>query len=435
MSSHKLSLPAAIIINLNIMIGAGIFINTIPLAQYAGKYSPLIYLFVGILMLPLVWGIAKLLKIYPGGSFYTFGTKSMSPTVGFFSAWSYFTCKLASSMLMIHFFSQIVSALIPIIARINIFLLDLIILSIFTLLNMLNMKAGSKIQYTFMVLKIIPIAFVIFSGLFLLHGNQCCIPPLMWQQFILGIPFGIYAFTGFEASCSLSRHIKDPEKNAPRAIFISYGLVITILCLYQLLFFTAIGKTLMVASGIQAFPLLVAKLLGFTHLSYKLQAFMQLAIGCSALGGAYGIMYSNNWNLYALAEHGHIFFAKQFAKLNRFGIPVLGILTEMLLSVLYLFVSMGDKAPLQQLAALGSTTAYTASIIALFVVTIRLLTNPGHLILPLLGLMNCFILLGFCIYGLITKGFYPFLVYLIILLFGLLMFYKTKSRQETILKQ
>ena len=98
-SSFKLSLPAAIIINMNIMLGVGLFVNTISLAKMAGIMSPFIYLFVACLMLPLVLTIAKLLKLHPGGSFYAFGAQEISPLFGFLASWSYFISKMASATL------------------------------------------------------------------------------------------------------------------------------------------------------------------------------------------------------------------------------------------------------------------------------------------------------------------------------------------------
>ena len=58
---YRLSLTAAIAINLNIMLGAGVFLNSIPLTKYAGGYSFLPYIIVGVLLIPLIIAIATLL--------------------------------------------------------------------------------------------------------------------------------------------------------------------------------------------------------------------------------------------------------------------------------------------------------------------------------------------------------------------------------------
>ena len=56
-----ISFGAALLTNLNIMIGVGIFVNTAPLIKEAGVFSPLSYLIVGFLMLPLILAINKLM--------------------------------------------------------------------------------------------------------------------------------------------------------------------------------------------------------------------------------------------------------------------------------------------------------------------------------------------------------------------------------------
>jgi len=95
--NHKLSLLAAIFININIMLGTGFFINTVVLTKEAGSLSSSVYLVVALLILPLIMSMAKLLEYSPeSGTFYDFG-KYISPYFGFLSSWSYFTAKLCSS--------------------------------------------------------------------------------------------------------------------------------------------------------------------------------------------------------------------------------------------------------------------------------------------------------------------------------------------------
>ncbi len=69
LQTQKLSLPAAILININIMLGAGIFINTPDLAQRAGWLGFLAYALIGILMFPLILTIAELLRRHPTTGF------------------------------------------------------------------------------------------------------------------------------------------------------------------------------------------------------------------------------------------------------------------------------------------------------------------------------------------------------------------------------
>ena len=166
-AEHKLSLPTAILININIMLGAGIFINTALLAQGAGALGFLSYGTIGILLLPLILSIAALVKLHPSGGFYIFARREINPFFGFLSAWAYFTGKLASAAIMMHTSVLILQLFFPLLAAINPLIIDFTLLTLFISLNMLNMKAGSRIQATFTSLKATALLFAIITGFYL----------------------------------------------------------------------------------------------------------------------------------------------------------------------------------------------------------------------------------------------------------------------------
>ena len=78
MKEQKLSLTSAIFINLNIMMGAGLFINTVVLSQQMQASSIFYLSTIGLLMLPLVFTMSKLVAHFPSGGFYSFA-KPLSP--------------------------------------------------------------------------------------------------------------------------------------------------------------------------------------------------------------------------------------------------------------------------------------------------------------------------------------------------------------------
>lgn len=420
-SSFTLSLPTAILININIMLGAGIFLNTVPLAKFAGALSPLAYLMVGIMMLPLIMSIARLLKLFPGGSFYTFGALGVHPLIGFISAWSYFTGKLASATLMIHFFSQITTSLIPAFSGINPFALDSIIITLFAGLNSLNMRIGSTIQYLFLSLKSTPILFVILAGLYYVSGAHFTPEQLLWHGVPPTIPLVIYAFTGFEASCSLSQHIYNPERNAPRAIFYSFGLVLVTVCTYQAIFYGVLGSKLTgVAHYFEAIPLFIGRIIQSIHTQNTVSALLQLAVAASALGGAYGILFSNNWNLHVLAQNNHLLFSKTIQKLNAHRMPYVCVAIEALFCFWYLWLSGGNNVRLQHIAAFGSVIGYTISIIAL-IVTLRKQYAHGMSI-AYAALASCLGLMALCINGFISQSIIPLYAFLGVIACGIAMY-------------
>lgn len=429
----KLSLTAAILINLNIMLGAGIFLNTAKLAKWSEAVGCLMYPLIGLLLLPLVISIAKLVHIYPEEGFYGYAARSISPFVGFFSSWTYFTGKLASAMLMIHVALSLVQQIIPALQSIPLLLLDFVLLILFIMLNMLNVKTGSKIQVWFMVLKIIPIFFSIFTGLYLFSWRNYSVANLQWSGIPSSLPLVLYAVSGFEAACSLSCQIRNAKRNGPLAIYISYGIMLSIAFIYQFAFYGAVGNTLAsVQNYTGIFPLLLGILLpGYNSLAMTLQIILYCAIAASALGAGYGVLFSNPWNLYAMARHGHVFWPHIFTKMNKFGLPMWCIIIEGVLCALYLIVTHGDQLSLQQTSALACSIAYTISVISLLFLVLYHKTVTMRVWIPLLALINCCLLVGSCVRNFFIFGAYPLLLFMSFLLFGLLMFVYTSRISDT----
>lgn len=419
----------AILININIMLGAGIFVNTTKLIQSAGALSCFMYLLVGLLMLPLILSIAELLRLHPAGGFYTFAQREISPFIGFLSSWCYFTSKLASCMLMTHVSMTLLQTFIPSLAALPIFALDVFIICLYVALNMLNIKAGSAIQTMLIGFKTIPIFFAIFGGLFLISPNNLVDYSMLWDGIFCSLPLVIYAVIGFEAACSVSSKIKDAHKNAPKAVLISFGVVILIATLYQSIFYIACGSQLAHTDYQHAFPTLIHALFGDNIYVHKLIGLLHVAIASSTLGAGYGIIFSNGWNLYTLAQHGHVAYSSLFTKLNKHMIPFACVIAQGVLCLIYLAVSQGNQVPLQQIGSFGCVIAYSFSILALFY---AIKNNKQATIsrwIPILGSLSCVLLLSATFLSFFKNGMSSLIVYAILIFIGVMMYWVMKSKK------
>ena len=428
---QKLSLPAAILININIMLGAGIFLNTPDLAQRAGWLGFLAYALVGVLMLPLILTIAELLRRHPTTGFYGFGALEIHPFIGFISTWSYFTSKLASCTIMIHASVRFIQHVVPALAATSPYVFDIALIIFFILCNMLNMKTGSAIQKTFIFFKMLPVLFIIVSGMLFFNTDMLTIVPQSAHDFITTLPLVLYAILGFEAACSLSNQIENPEKNAPLAVLISFGVVITLSLLYQFFFYAILGEQLANAPYNSIFGMYIDKIMPFSQaLRMKLLGLMQLGIAISALGGAYGIYFSNSWNLHTLAKYKHLYMSALFTNLNKQAIPYMCILTEGFLTFLYLGITQGDAIPLRQLSAFGSTITYTLSSLALVVALWRNRTSNIMFVISLLAVCNCMLLLASCVNNFVIHGIQTLYAFTAILIFGTIMYVMTQRKKN-----
>ncbi len=432
MSTDRLSLPAAIFINVNIMLGVGIFANTVVLSQRAGAFGCFSYAIVALLLLPLIMSIARLIALYPDAGFYGYGANAIHPFAGFIGAWCYFTGKIASATFMLHVGISMLQQVLPAMQTIPTILLDAIVLILFVFLNLLNIKTGSKIQGWLLVLKMVPIWFVVLCGIFIIKGTNLSLANVHFEGILSTIPIVLYAAAGFEATCSLSCRIENARRNGPLAIFISYGFVMLIAFLYQFFFYGAVGSALANQSSyLAAFPLFLQSLFASHSAIMPIaQAVIYAAITASALGAAYGIIYSNYWNLYMLASAGHTFFKKSLTKLSKYQVPYLCLLAEGLIGLMYIGLLQGAQLPLVQTSVLGGSIAYTMSVISLLWIVIKGKLGLKQLWIPLFALFNCILFVVTTINNFRISGLYPFYLFLFFVSCGIGMYAYTEMRKQ-----
>jgi amino acid transporter len=425
---HQLSLSAAILISINVMLGTGLFINSVPLAQIAGCLGFAAYALVGILLLPLIIIIAQLIARYPEGGFYTFGAQELHPFIGFMSAWVYFAGKIASAALMIHASTLFLQTMLPPLAAYNALFIDSITLLFFMFLNMSNTRISHTIQILFFCAKLIPIAVLFMIVLSYFSTIQYTYCPTAWNTLITALPLVLYATIGFETACSLSNRIHNASVNGPRAVLISYGLLVTIYCLFQGCLSVLFGPTL---STMQSFTHLFTAIASYmpSALQTTVALLLSGAVAISALGGAYGILFSNIWNLHALARHNHVWFSSWFSTLNKNHVPRWCIIAEIALCSTYLMASHGAQLPLQQIGALGSVVAYTVSCCAALAAHYRG-TLRSSWILIITALINCLILATICTTYLLQGGNTALYIFFGMHIIGICMFF-TKQQPTT----
>lgn len=424
--NNTISLFSAVIINANIIIGSGVFINTAELARRTGLLGGLNYIIVGFLLFPLILSFVKLLEIYPGGGFYNFCSAALHPFLGFINTWCYFFAKLSSATLSIHIFTLLMQKTFPTLMWINPIMFDVIILGLLLALNMLNVKTGSKIQNWVMLFKIFPLIFVIISGIFFLKADNLTPIHQLWEGIPSAIPLVLHALLGFEVACAISRNLENPRVNGPRAILISYSLVIVLFVLYQTFFYGILGTQLAEQADYRgAFPLLIDQYGISESMRNLLGHIIHLAIATSALSAAFGIIFTNMWNLYSLAELKHTIAPVFIMKRNRFNIPFLCVLAQGIIMLFYMATIYGKTTTFQQLSAFGATITYTLSIMGLLATCIK--TNRSTII-PLLALVNCLALLSVSLYTMWnTSNALPLQILMGIFILGMFTYRKNKE--------
>lgn len=425
MQSQKISLKSAILMNLNIMAGAGIFINIAILTQKLQLLGGLLYLLVGCFTFPLIFTFAQLSQMYPVGGFYAFA-RPMSPFLGFISCWSYFFGKLASVVIYLHVVTRFLQQLVPYpFAHFHPLVISLSILALYMYLNCQNLRLGVIIQQCFAAAKTIPMILLIILGIYHLDLEVFSLFPFNapYMNFIFTLPSVLYCFSGFEAACSVSRNIENAQINAPKAIFYSFFSIILLYITFQ----TLIGTMLMpniskIDDYAQAYPYLMHLVPTNPWLQAKLTTAISLLIGFSAMGAAYGILFSNAWNLYTLAQNNHTFANQTIVTLNKHSAPQIAVFIEGLICILFLAITGGNLLTLQQISTLGGTVMYTISSIAF------LRINPQARALAILSLITCSGFIISCLMSAYQHSLISLYLFLALTILGMLMYWVSSKK-------
>lgn len=419
--SPYLSLPAAIFVNINIMLGSGLFLNSVLLTQKAGALGAAVYPLVGLLILPLIWTFSMLLALIPRGTFYEFGMQ-VHPAVGFLGSWGYFIGKLASAGLSLHMFVYLMQKTNVFFASYPALAWDAAILAFFVFLLLFDVRTGRPMQYAFVCLKGIPILLVLYFSFRYFRLENFSPEALRFEGVGACVPLALFAFAGFEASCSLSKNIVESAKNGPRAIWWSYAIVLTVVTLYQLVLFGVFGMQLASCSDFaEPVRLLVGHVFG-PPLRHIITAAAFFGIAASALGASYGMLYSNVWNLHTLATYRVIPLAAYFERKNRYFAPLWCVVIAGLIEFSYVFFTGGDILFLQRVAAMTSTFTYTVAACALLKMGRR--EGPKVFATAVLAVVSCLVLLGTTVSNALHFGFGAYILYAVLLALGLLSWYR-----------
>ncbi len=388
----------AILICINSIIGAGLFINPRPLTEFAGAYGFLVYLLGMIILFPLVLSIAELARLHPvAGGLYVYSKTYLGRWAGFISAWAYFVGKTTSVATLMHKFVQFFQLRIPGLETLPTLAIDFSLILFFAILNIIGVAIGGRIQYVFSLLKATPLLFTFMLG-------AQFFDPVSFQEIIdlrgviTALPIAIFALLGFEVICAIGNQIVDAKNNIKRVILTSFLIVATINTLFQATIFGCVGHTLAWAPE----PLLaLATQTLEAHL--WIGQFVNGVVFASILGGFFSLMTSNCWNLHTLANNGHFPGKKLLTKINQNNVPWASLLAEVLLACTILLIT-ADQVPLQNMSVFSQIISFFMAITAACYAVINKHTTRLPLFVPVLALFSCFLILGISLHRIISSG-------------------------------
>jgi APA family basic amino acid/polyamine antiporter len=396
-SSKKISLTTAILININIIIGAGVFLNVKPLTEIAGLFGFAGYLLGAILLSPFVYTLGRLAQAHPvAGGLYAYSKEYLSPFLGFISGWSYFIGKTVSAAFLTHAFVSFFQRHISLLEKTPTLLLSSILIFSLIFLNILGANIGGKIQYIFFACKILPFIFTFIFGLTVLQKANLSVIITDARSIISTVPIALYALMGFEITCSIGHLIKNPKKNIFVIILGSFLCVTTIYVLFQSILFGALGTSL-IAPG-ESLTKLGNIVFAYPIIGKSITAL----VFTSVISGSFGLLTSNSWNLHTLAQHKHLPGSKLLSKISKNNVPFVSLLIEGAIACLLLVISKNQIA-LQSMSVFGVVFSFLLCALAAYKAVVRKKLAIATII-PIAAIASCFIILFLCFQKMLFAG-------------------------------
>lgn len=386
--TKKISFLAAVLMNINTIVGSGIYIYPPLMAQAAGGLSFLTWAAAGLLLLPIVLTIAQAARIFPGeGGFYNYCTTALGQDAGFIANWAYLLGYMGTVATLVSVVRDQLSGPIGItFIREYPVIFYFVFIMLISLLNMISIRLISKIQSVITLLKLIPL--MLMFGLIYFYWNS----SFDYQVGRIGdlggtIPFALFSFLGFESCCNISHYIRGGSTKASKVILLAFSISVLLYTVFHLGVLHIMGAQALATQGVHALPLFMGLPQPVAHVcALILLGDMTL----SYINTSYGASLNNVTNINVLAKSGLLLESGFLAKLNRFGMPANASLVHAV-CIFALILFIPSTVVLSALTNLGVCVAFFLTMLAVFVQSWRK-KYYGSYIIAALGFVSVFTL-------------------------------------------
>lgn len=341
-------------ISLGGTIGTGLFLASGGAIHTAGPGGAILsYLIIGVMVYFLMQSLAEMGAYMPvAGSFSTYATKFVDPSLGFALGWNYWynwAITIAAELAAVTMIMKFWFPHTPSIIWSGIFLV------IMFLLNYLSVKGFGEAEYWFSLVKVVTVVIFIITGtlmIFGIMGNEA----VGFKNFTIGdAPFhggfmtmlGIFmaagfSFQGTELLGVAAGETDDPKKAIPSAVKQVFWRIL----LFYVLAILVIGLLIPYTNGklvngdgditVSPFTLIFQKA-GIAFAASVMNAVILTAVLSAGNSG----MYASTRMLWDLAREGKA--PKFLGKLNKNGVPVNALIATTLVGTLAFLASFfGD---------------------------------------------------------------------------------------------
>lgn len=328
-------------------IGTGLFLGAGNSIHLTGPSIIFVYLIISSFMFILLRAIGEMLYVDPNQhSFLNFITRYLGPKTGYFTQWSYWLVVIFMGMAELTAIGTYVQFWLP---QVPVWLTEIIILAILTLLNTLNSKFFGETEFWFGMIKIVAIVGMILTAIVLLFAhyktstntvslrnitNGFQFFPNGLKNFFASFQMVMFAFVAMEFIGMTAAETQNPRPTLKKAInqipiriFLFYiGSLLAIMTIYRWQNIP-VGKSPFV---------MIFQLIGIKWAAALIN-FVVFTSAASALNSA---LFSTTRNLYSLSVLHKDAITRPFTKRSKSGVPVNALLFTALLIFITPFVSL-----------------------------------------------------------------------------------------------
>lgn len=357
-------------ISLGGAIGTGLFLASGGAIQSAGPGGALLaYAVIGIMVYFLVTSLGEMAAYMPvSGSFSTYATKFIDPSIGFALGWNYWynwavtiAAELSAATLIMKFWLPDSPSV----------LWSGLFLVLMFGINMLSVKGYGESEYWFAMIKIVTVIVFIIIGLLMIVGivggdfvgfENFTVKDAPFNggfMAVLGVFMAAgFSFQGTELVGIAAGESDSPEKNVPKAVKQVFWRIL----LFYILAIFIIGLLIpytnpdLGSDNVRVSPFtLVFDKAGIAFAASVMNAIILTSVLSAGNSG----MYASTRMLWVLAKEGKA--PKLLARLSRTGVPVFALIVTALVGMLAFFASFyGDGVVYNWLLSASGMSGFIA---------------------------------------------------------------------------
>jgi amino acid transporter len=378
----KISFFAAVMMSINIMVGAGILYAVGSMTATADTISFMGWPLIGILLLPVVLGLSKAAQLFPGdGGFYNYCAKGLSPTAGFIAQWGFFLGYMgtASSLATVLREGIIKNGDFQLLHDYPI-IFNLVLVIAYVLINLMPVEKLTRLQSVGTLLKVTPILMAI-GLLCFYYDSELSLQFSQLGNLGLTVSTVLFSFWGFETCCSIGGLLKDGPQKVGKVIMVGFFSTMALYFFFHLSVLYIMGAENLATHGAINFP-------RYLGLSPSLQAALQVGISGAILfswaNSILGVSLANITSLNSLADQKLFLGHEALSEVNRYQRPhFAALLFGVILFGLITFIQ--DIEILFALTSLGILTAISLTLAAV----LRYQWQARSILQILLSLLSC----------------------------------------------